>query len=457
MTVNEDKIIISANRLNLLFSEEADIPTRLKKSTNNSLKNQKINTESSIEKRFQENVNHWLRIIRIMLDKIDNSTAWRFINIQPMVLPNTNRVVDCKDFCDFLDYLVLRRDKENCDDDELGRLAQWSTYFQYKIEDQIKKMTEPEVEKIINNEGMNFITIDFETATSDRHSPCELGLTFVENNKIIETKSWLIKPFSYPHFDSFNIMIHGITPDDVKDKPEFPEIWNEIKGLIENKFLIAHNAGFDMSVLRRTLDYYNIPYPTLKYSCSYIFSKKVWVGLPSYDLKTLCKIKNINLKHHRAGNDSKATAELTILALNDSGTKSIDEFPDKLKTTIGELYVGGYQSSITKRIYKPKNLSLILGDTSKNNPDSIFYGRTVVFTGTLSSMQRAQAQQIIADIGGINSPSVTRDTDYLIVGHQDYRIVGEDGMSSKQEKAIKLIEKGSELEILSEEDFLKNI
>jgi DNA polymerase III subunit epsilon len=30
-------------------------------------------------------------------------------------------------------------------------------------------------------------------------------------------------------------------------------------------------------------------------------------------------------------------------------------------------------------------------------------------------------------------------------------------MSSKQEKAIKLIEKGSTLEILSEDDFLKNV
>ena len=44
-----------------------------------------------------------------------------------------------------------------------------------------------------------------------------------------------------------------------------------------------------------------------------------------------------------------------------------------------------------------------------------------------------------------------------IVGQQDYRVVGDDGMSSKQEKAIKLIEKGSTLEILSEDDFLKNL
>lgn len=305
---------------------------------------------------------------------------------------------------------------------------------------------------------MDFITIDFETATADRFSPCEVGLTFVKDNKVIETKSWLIKPYSHPRFDSFNIMIHGITPQDVSDKPEFPEIWSSyLKPLIDQNFIIAHNAGFDISVLRKTLDYYNLPYPELKYACSYIFSKKVWEGLPSYDLKTLCKINSINLNHHRAASDSLACAEITIKAFAQTQTNSIDELPDKLKTTIGQLFSGGYKSCETKRIYKPKDISKIIGDPSKHNPYSIFYGRTVVFTGTLSSMLRAEAQQLIADIGGFNGSSVTKDTDYLVVGHQDYRIVGEDGMSSKQEKAIKIIEKGSELEIISEDDFLKNI
>lgn len=304
---------------------------------------------------------------------------------------------------------------------------------------------------------MDFITIDFETATSERCSPCEIGLTFVKDNKIVESKSWLIKPYSFPYFDPFNVLIHGITPEDVKNEPEFPEIWRIIKPMIENKFLLAHNAGFDFSVLRWTLDYYNLDFPELQYACSYIISKKVWQGLPAYDLKTLCQINKINLKHHKAESDSKACAELTIKALELSGTNSIEEFPDKLKTSIGRLYNGGYNPSNTKREYKAKDLSKIVGDPSKHNIESVFHGRTVVFTGTLSSMIRSEAQQIITDIGGINANSITKNTDFLVVGHQDYRIVGEDGMSSKQEKAIKLIEKGSELEIVSESEFLKSI
>ena len=303
---------------------------------------------------------------------------------------------------------------------------------------------------------MDFITIDFETATSERDSPCEVGLTFVKDRQIVETKSWLIKP-RYSEFDYFNILIHGIRPQYVADKPEFNELWVELKPLIEDQFIIAHNASFDISVLRRTLQSYQLPFPALNYACSYIFSKSLWPGLPAYDLKTLCKINHIDLNHHSAGADSKATAELALKAFDLTGVNSIDDFPEKLKISVGQLYDGGYRASETKRIYKPTDITKIIGDPAKLNPESIFYGRTVVITGTLSSMVRASAHQAIADVGGNIGGNVTRETDFLIVGQQDYRVVGDDGMSGKQEKAVKLIEKGAMLEILSEDDFLRNL
>lgn len=303
---------------------------------------------------------------------------------------------------------------------------------------------------------MDFITIDFETANSERNSPCEIGLTFVKNKQIVETKSWLIKPM-VNRFDYFNTLIHGITWKDVEQEREFDELWVELKPLIENQFLIAHNASFDLSVLRKTLELYQIPFPSLNYSCSYIFSKKVWHGLPSYDLKTLCSLNKIGLNNHRAGADSRATAKLTLKAFDISGVNSFHDFPEKLKITVGELFYGGYRPTFTKGINSGKVINKIVGDPSKYNLDSIFYGKTVVFTGTLSSMVREEAQQIIADLGGINGKTMTSDTDFLIVGQQDYRVVGEDGMSNKQEKALTLAEKGSSLEILSESDYIKNI
>ncbi|GGG21995.1 exonuclease domain-containing protein [Pontibacter amylolyticus] len=303
---------------------------------------------------------------------------------------------------------------------------------------------------------MDFITIDFETATSQRESPCEIGLTFIKANRIVETKSWLIKPVGN-QFDEFNISLHGITPKMVANAPEFNSLWSEIHPLLENQFLIAHNASFDFSVLRRTLDLYNLPFPNLDYACSYIFSKHVWEGLPSYGLAALCKANSIPLDHHRAAADSLATAELSLKAFDLKGVNSLKCFPEKLKTVIGKIHSDGYRPCETKNIRTRTDFKNIVDDPDKHDPSNFFYGKRIVFTGTLTSMQRKDAIQLVADIGGIPDAGVTKKTNVLVVGQQDYRVVGDDGMSSKQEKAVGLLEKGADIEIISEYEFFQNL
>jgi DNA polymerase-3 subunit epsilon len=252
-------------------------------------------------------------------------------------------------------------------------------------------------------------------------------------------------------------MIHGIRPRDVEKKQELNQLWTEIRPLIDHKFIIAHNAGFDLSVLRKTLDYYSIEYPKIEFTCSYILSKNLWKGLPSYDLKTLCRQNNIDLVHHRAGHDSKACADLTIKIFDEAGVTTKDEIPEKLRTTVGRLIENKYFASETDRLTRNADLAKLGGDPTRHKPESIFYGKTVVFTGKLMSMIREEAQGIVATIGGINLSTINKKTNILVVGQQDYRVVGDDGMSSKQEKALKYVEEGIDIEIISEDDFLKNI
>jgi len=203
---------------------------------------------------------------------------------------------------------------------------------------------------------MNFVTIDFETATSQRDSPCEIGLTFVEEGSIIETKSWLIKPW-YEEFNPFNVRIHGITSEEVKDAPTFKQLWPELNTLLDGNFLIAHNAAFDMSVLRATLIRYNISFPTLEYACSCNFSKSVWPGLPSYNLKSLCDMNGITFKHHRAGSDSMATAELSLKAFALAEVVTKNDFPLKLSNNIGRLFAEGHYSPSSKLSTGKRNSS----------------------------------------------------------------------------------------------------
>ena len=51
--------------------------------------------------------------------------------------------------------------------------------------------------------------------------------------------------------------------------------------------MVAHNAKFDMNVLRATLDYYKIPWPELDYACTVKLSRAVWPDLVNHKLNTM--------------------------------------------------------------------------------------------------------------------------------------------------------------------------
>jgi len=103
---------------------------------------------------------------------------------------------------------------------------------------------------------MNFVAIDFETAHAA--FPCEIGLSRVENGKIIQSKSWLIKPACFPYMNPWNERVHGISSKDVATAQTFEDIWGELKSWLDESLLVAHNAAFDMRVLRSALSYYDL-------------------------------------------------------------------------------------------------------------------------------------------------------------------------------------------------------
>lgn len=160
---------------------------------------------------------------------------------------------------------------------------------------------------------MNFIALDFETATHERHSACELGICVVENSEIKETKTWLIKPPSFPYFHPKNIEVHGITPKDVANSPTFDEIWQEVENYLYGNLMIAHNASFDSSVLHCCFEYYGIFPPKISYLCSINLAKKSWKNLKSYSLKNLAELHQLSFNHHRAGDDAEVCAKIALL------------------------------------------------------------------------------------------------------------------------------------------------
>ena len=198
---------------------------------------------------------------------------------------------------------------------------------------------------------MRAVCIDFETANGFIGSACSVGIAVIEEGQIIDTKYWLIKPhLEYCYFDPFNVRIHGIKEKDVKDALEFDLIYAQISPLFENAYVIAHNASFDMSVLRHVLDLYKIPYPQVDYLCTYKTALKTWSGLDNYKLDTVCKFLKHDFAHHNALEDAIACGNVLLSALSARGVSTIKELASLVGMRLGKLYTGGYNPcSISKQ------------------------------------------------------------------------------------------------------------
>ena len=108
-------------------------------------------------------------------------------------------------------------------------------------------------------------------------------------------------------------------------------------------------------------------------------------------------------------------------------------------------------SSISEWSSNPSNKKLIQNlksigfkiDTLVQSSKGNLNGKTFVLTGTLNQYSRQQATQLIEDLGGIVTSSVSKNTNYLIYGEKS---------GSKLDKAKKL-----NVATLTEEDFSKLI
>lgn len=149
---------------------------------------------------------------------------------------------------------------------------------------------------------VDFVAIDFETANSFRGSPCAVGLARVRDGVVVETASSLMRPPSgYDHFDPWNIRIHGITPDQVKDAPVFADLWPSVLDFVGEDTVVAHNASFDLGVIREACTASGLPWPTMRYACTLLLARKTY-HLLSYSLPFVVEAAGLSLEdHHDAG------------------------------------------------------------------------------------------------------------------------------------------------------------
>lgn len=173
---------------------------------------------------------------------------------------------------------------------------------------------------------LNFTAIDFETANRHSASACSVGLVKVTDGRIVDRTSWFIRPpLGYDEFSEWNTRIHGIVAADVRDALLWSEQLGDIVRFVGGDVLVAHNAGFDMSVIRAACSASYLDIPVLPYLCSLQLARKTY-SLDSYRLPVAALAAGFeDFRHHDALSDAEACATIVLHAAARHGADSIGE------------------------------------------------------------------------------------------------------------------------------------
>lgn len=158
------------------------------------------------------------------------------------------------------------------------------------------------------------LAIDFETANRQPDSGCAIGAALIEDGRIVGSDATLFRPFTGSSFCFTDL--HGIRWQDVKNLGDFSVAWKRIAPLWEHAdIVIAHNAAFDMRVLFACSMRAQVVPPPRWYACTVTLARQCWPEWRDHKLSTACKNLRISLRHHEAGSDAAACAELFLAAM----------------------------------------------------------------------------------------------------------------------------------------------
>jgi DNA polymerase III subunit epsilon len=186
--------------------------------------------------------------------------------------------------------------------------------------------------------SLDFVAIDFETANGSPASPCAVGLIRVRGGKIVDGFESLFRPpAAHNWFSAGNIAVHGITPAMIETAPNYSEVFTEMLEFVAEDVLIAHNAPFDMGVLRASASAIGAEIPPLSYSCSLQIARKTY-NLDSYRLNQVAyAIGHEEFDHHNALADSDACSRIVIHAADRHGSQNLEELLAATKLTLKQL------------------------------------------------------------------------------------------------------------------------
>lgn len=285
--------------------------------------------------------------------------------------------------------------------------------------------------------GRSFTVIDIETANPRYHSICQIGLVRFEDGREVAARSFLVDPVD--EFAPFNVRLHGISAARVRGAPRFPDLLPELQQWVGSCAMVSHGK-FDRSALRLACERWQLAVPApLAWVDSIDVAIAAFpdVAAKGCRLNELATALGLEFRHHDALEDARTAGLIVVKALDATGL-ALDELTRRARAVEAPRRAG---RNVRARVERT-------GDG-----DGGLLGETVVFTGELS-ISREEAANMAAEAGADVRDSVTYATTMLVIGERDLQ-PGWPAKSAKQRKAEELIDKGVQIRLVSETDFLR--
>jgi DNA polymerase III subunit epsilon len=173
---------------------------------------------------------------------------------------------------------------------------------------------------------LDFTAIDFETANRSAASACSVGLVKVRAGRVVEAAGWRIRPpIGHDVFSEWNTRIHGMVAADVRDALGWVQQLPDLVAFAEDDVLVAHNAGFDMGVIRAACAATGTVTPYWRSMCSLSVARRTY-ALESYRLPSAASAAGFtDFRHHEALDDARACAAIVVHAAARHRAATVDE------------------------------------------------------------------------------------------------------------------------------------
>lgn len=289
----------------------------------------------------------------------------------------------------------------------------------------------------------DYVVVDLETTG---YSPIydeiiEMCALKVRSNEIVDSFCSLVNRDSCIYVDTFVSDLTGITQEMIDSAPDIKDILPGLVDFIGTDIIVGHNVNFDINFLYDACNKI-IGKPLINdFVDTMRISRRLHPEHKHHRLMDLAERYSINYSGaHRSKRDCEITKNCYD-ALNADILQHFDSYNEFVKNK-------------PRVSHSHKVCAKDISSSTENFDTShILYDKVCVFTGTLEKMLRKEAMQIVANFGGINADSVTKKTNFLILGCNDYCKSIKDGKSNKQKKAEMLQLQGQDISVISEDVF----